>query len=463
MHYQPKIDLRTGEVTRSRGAAALASTRSAASSRPADFIPLAEQTGLIQTLTAPRAAAWCSRRSPSGPPQRSAAPRRGQPLRAQPRRAGPRVLVAALLADARLDAAAARVRDHRVRDRRGPGAGAVPMLTKLTALGIGGRRRRLRHRQHVDEPAALDAAAHAQDRPVLRHRPGQRRAGGASLVRAIIELAHEFDLIAVAEGVEDIEVTQRSARARLRRRPGLPLVPRRSPRPSCDAVLERIAGERAHPKPKMRRRRTPTARRYPRQRDRPPPAPRRPRDLVRASQRARGESVELVDELLAGGRGRAAPRAPASTRCAREQKAVRQARSRRPRGREGGAASPPPRTLAADGARRRTRSARRPTCAPRSCCAALSNVVEPAVPAGGEDDYVVLEHVGTPRDFAAEGFEPRDHLELGERLRRHRHRPRREGVRGRGSTTSPGSAPCSSSALLTSWPSTRRWRPASCR
>ena len=28
----------------------------------------------------------------------------------------------------------------------------------------------------------------------------------------------------------------------------------------------------------------------------------------------------------------------------------------------------------------------------------------------------MLEHVGTPRDFAAEGFEPRDHVELGELL-----------------------------------------------
>ncbi|MGP7959422.1 serine--tRNA ligase [Sanguibacter sp. A247] len=47
----------------------------------------------------------------------------------------------------------------------------------------------------------------------------------------------------------------------------------------------------------------------------------------------------------------------------------------------------------------------------------ISNVVLDGVPAGGEDDYVVLKHVGTPRDFAAEGFEPRDHLELGEILR----------------------------------------------
>jgi seryl-tRNA synthetase len=46
----------------------------------------------------------------------------------------------------------------------------------------------------------------------------------------------------------------------------------------------------------------------------------------------------------------------------------------------------------------------------------LSNLVEPGVPEGGEDDYVLLETHGTPRDFAAEGFEPRDHVELGKIL-----------------------------------------------
>ena len=48
--------------------------------------------------------------------------------------------------------------------------------------------------------------------------------------------------------------------------------------------------------------------------------------------------------------------------------------------------------------------------------ASLSNLVDVAAPIGGEDDFTVLEHVGTPRDFAAEGFEPRDHVELGELL-----------------------------------------------
>lgn len=46
----------------------------------------------------------------------------------------------------------------------------------------------------------------------------------------------------------------------------------------------------------------------------------------------------------------------------------------------------------------------------------LPNPVFDDVPRGGEDDFVVVETIGTPRDFAAEGFVPRDHLELGEML-----------------------------------------------
>jgi seryl-tRNA synthetase len=43
----------------------------------------------------------------------------------------------------------------------------------------------------------------------------------------------------------------------------------------------------------------------------------------------------------------------------------------------------------------------------------IPNVAADEAPEGGEDDFVVLEEIGTPRDFAAEGFEPRDHVELG--------------------------------------------------
>ena len=47
---------------------------------------------------------------------------------------------------------------------------------------------------------------------------------------------------------------------------------------------------------------------------------------------------------------------------------------------------------------------------------AIPNLAADEAPAGGEDDYTVIEHIGTPRDFAAEGFEPRDHVELGQIL-----------------------------------------------
>lgn len=47
----------------------------------------------------------------------------------------------------------------------------------------------------------------------------------------------------------------------------------------------------------------------------------------------------------------------------------------------------------------------------------LPNLILDGVPTGGEEDFVVLRHEGgEPRDFAAEGFEPKDHLALGEGL-----------------------------------------------
>jgi seryl-tRNA synthetase len=46
----------------------------------------------------------------------------------------------------------------------------------------------------------------------------------------------------------------------------------------------------------------------------------------------------------------------------------------------------------------------------------LPNLVFEDVPKGGEDDLYVIEAIGTPRDFEAEGFTPKDHLEIGELL-----------------------------------------------
>lgn len=52
----------------------------------------------------------------------------------------------------------------------------------------------------------------------------------------------------------------------------------------------------------------------------------------------------------------------------------------------------------------------------RELLMSIPNIAAPEAPAGGEDDFTVLEHIGNPRDFAAEGYEPRDHVELGRLL-----------------------------------------------
>ena len=47
----------------------------------------------------------------------------------------------------------------------------------------------------------------------------------------------------------------------------------------------------------------------------------------------------------------------------------------------------------------------------------LSNIVDSAAPVGGEADFKVIEEVGKPRDFTKEGFTPKDHVELGKLLK----------------------------------------------
>ena len=46
----------------------------------------------------------------------------------------------------------------------------------------------------------------------------------------------------------------------------------------------------------------------------------------------------------------------------------------------------------------------------------LSNLLDTQAPIGGEEDFLLIEHVGTPRDFDKDGFEPKDHVELGKLL-----------------------------------------------
>ena len=136
-------------------------------------------------------------------------------------------------------------------------------------------------------------------------------------------------------------------------------------------------------------------------------------DLVRSSQRARGEDDSVVDALVTADEER---RASASRFDALrvEQKAV---------GKEVAAATGEAKVALLVRAKELSQAVKEAEAESALAAAEaerllllLSNVVQPEAPVGGEADFTVLQHIGTPRDFAAEGFEPRDHLELGQLL-----------------------------------------------
>ncbi|MBX9397945.1 serine--tRNA ligase [Streptomyces sp. TRM72054] len=136
-------------------------------------------------------------------------------------------------------------------------------------------------------------------------------------------------------------------------------------------------------------------------------------DRVRASQRARGEDVALVDALLSAderrrssgvrfdelraeqkGLGKLIPKATGDEKAELLKKASQLAADVKAADAERDAADAETQELLLK----------------------LGNLVHPDVPVGGEEDFVTLETHGTIRDFTAEGFEPKDHLELGQLL-----------------------------------------------
>ncbi|MFT4084514.1 MAG: serine--tRNA ligase [Nocardioides sp.] len=131
-------------------------------------------------------------------------------------------------------------------------------------------------------------------------------------------------------------------------------------------------------------------------------------DRVRASQRKRGESEEAVDRALAADSGRRGAIAAYEAKRAEQKqfgKKVAQAR-----GEEKQRLLAQVKELAAEVKELEAAQA----AAEQewtSALKAIPNVTATETPAGGEDDFVVLETVGTPREFA--GFAPRDHAELG--------------------------------------------------
>ena len=137
-------------------------------------------------------------------------------------------------------------------------------------------------------------------------------------------------------------------------------------------------------------------------------------DRVRRSQAARGASVQLVDDLVAADEARRSSILTAETLRA-EQKSLGKDVAKA-QGEEKQALLVRTKELAAEvKATQAAAAAAGETF--DELMGQVGNLVLDGVPAGGEDEGVVLETIGTPRDFAAEGFEPKDHLELGEQLR----------------------------------------------
>jgi seryl-tRNA synthetase len=133
-------------------------------------------------------------------------------------------------------------------------------------------------------------------------------------------------------------------------------------------------------------------------------------DAVRASQRARGEDEGLVDSVIAADLGRRET-ITRFDRLRAEQKEL---------GRQVAKASGDEKAALLARTKELSALVKAADVAQTEAAAAyddlfarLPNIVEEGVPAGGEDDYVVLEQVGEPPVF---DFEPLDHVELGRRL-----------------------------------------------
>lgn len=133
-------------------------------------------------------------------------------------------------------------------------------------------------------------------------------------------------------------------------------------------------------------------------------------ELVRASQRARGEDPALVDALLTADSARRSAIATADKLRA-EHKAM---------GKQVGKASKEERPALLEQAQQMSAEVKQAETAQHTAEAelqeahrAISNIVQDGAPAGGEDDFVLLETVGDVPEF---DFTPRDHLDLGESL-----------------------------------------------
>jgi seryl-tRNA synthetase len=136
-------------------------------------------------------------------------------------------------------------------------------------------------------------------------------------------------------------------------------------------------------------------------------------DVVRASQKGRGESVELVDQILAIDEKKRAAVTEFET-LRQEQntlsKSVGAAKGDEKAALLENAKALADKVKAADTKRAQVEEQT------KALILQLSNLLDTQAPIGGEEDFLIIEHVGTPRDFGKDGFAPKDHVELGKLL-----------------------------------------------
>ncbi len=136
-------------------------------------------------------------------------------------------------------------------------------------------------------------------------------------------------------------------------------------------------------------------------------------DVVRASQKGRGESVELVDQILAIDEVKRAALTHFET--LRQEQNVLSKSVGAAKGDEKSALLANAKELAdqvkaADAKRAAIEEEA------KALLLQLSNLLDQDAPIGGEADFLTIEYCGTPRDFAKDGFAPKDHVELGKLL-----------------------------------------------
>ncbi len=137
-------------------------------------------------------------------------------------------------------------------------------------------------------------------------------------------------------------------------------------------------------------------------------------EAARASQKVRGEDPTLIDQVIAADDARRT--ALTAFEALRAQQNLLSKSVAAAKGDEKGAILEEAKALAGQV---KAAEATASELAEKSQAILLQihNLIDPDAPVGGEADFTIIEHVGTPRDFTTDGFEPRDHVEIGKILK----------------------------------------------